>query len=99
MEVLISKEMDEVEDGRIILEGPDISDIQQGQNLPIAILVEVAGREMQSDFEPILERQFHHLINYVQGIMHIGQRNIMWIRIGKGAVEKGFSFKDRKSVV
>jgi len=56
--------------------------------------VEVAGREMQSDFEPILERQFHHLINYVQGIMHIGQRNIMWIRVGKGAVEKGFSFKD-----
>jgi acetyl-CoA synthase len=93
VEVLISKEMDEVEDGRIILEGPDISDIEQGQNLPIAILVEVAGREMQSDFEPILERQFHHLINYIQGIMHIGQRNIMWIRIGKAAVEKGFSFK------
>jgi acetyl-CoA synthase len=93
VEVLVSKEMDEVEDGKIILEGPDIADIKQGQNLPIAILVEVAGRQMQSDFEPILERQFHHLINYVQGIMHIGQRNIMWIRIGKGAVEKGFSFK------
>lgn len=93
VEVLVSKEMDEVEDGNIIMEGPDISDIKEGQNLPIAILVEVAGREMQSDFEPILERQFHHLINYVQGIMHIGQRNIMWIRIGKGAVEKGFSFK------
>jgi acetyl-CoA synthase len=93
VEVLISKEMDEVEDGKVIMEGPDISDIEEGQNLPIAILVEVAGREMQSDFEPILERQFHHLINYIQGIMHIGQRNIMWIRIGKAAVEKGFSFK------
>ncbi len=93
VEVLISKEMDEVEDGKIIMEGPDIADIEEGQNLPIGILVEVAGREMQSDFEPILERQFHHLMNYIQGIMHIGQRNIMWIRIGKGAVEKGFSFK------
>ncbi len=93
VEVLISKEMDEVEDGLVIMEGPDISDIEEGQNLPIGILVEVAGREMQSDFEPILERQFHHLMNYVQGIMHIGQRNIMWVRIGKGAVEKGFSFK------
>nr|MBF0222259.1 CO dehydrogenase/CO-methylating acetyl-CoA synthase complex subunit beta [Desulfobulbaceae bacterium] len=93
VEVLISKEMDEVEDGLVIVEGPDIQDIKEGQNLPIAILVEVAGREMQSDFEPILERQFHHLINYIQGIMHIGQRNIMWVRIGKGAVEKGFSFK------
>ncbi|XCN71235.1 MAG: acetyl-CoA decarbonylase/synthase complex subunit alpha/beta [Candidatus Electrothrix aestuarii] len=93
VEVLISKEMDEVEDGLVTLDGPDISDIEQGQNLPISILVEVAGREMQSDFEPILERQFHHLMNYIQGIMHIGQRNIMWVRIGKAAVEKGFSFK------
>jgi acetyl-CoA synthase len=94
VEVLVSKDIHEVEDGKVIIEGPDIKDIEAGQNLPIAILVEVAGREMQSDFEPILERQFHHLINYVQGIMHIGQRNIMWIRVGKGAVEKGFSFKD-----
>ena len=93
VEVLVSKDMNEVTDGEVILEGKDICDISQGENLPIAILVEVAGREMQSDFEPILERQFHHLINYIQGIMHIGQRNIMWIRIGKAAVEKGFSFK------
>ncbi|MBU4260778.1 MAG: CO dehydrogenase/CO-methylating acetyl-CoA synthase complex subunit beta [Proteobacteria bacterium] len=93
VEVLISKDMHDVIDGEVILEGKDICDITQGENLPIAILVEVAGREMQSDFEPILERQFHHLINYIQGIMHIGQRNIMWVRIGKAAVEKGFSFK------
>ncbi len=92
VEVLVSKDMSEVEDGKITVEGPDIKDIQAGQNLPLGILVEVAGREMQSDFEPILERQFHHLINYIQGIMHMGQRNIMWIRIGKAAVEKGFSF-------
>ncbi len=92
VEVLISKDMSEVEDGLVTIEGPDIKDIEQGHNLPLAILVEVAGREMQSDFEPILERQFHHLINYIQGIMHMGQRNIMWIRIGKGAVEKGLSF-------
>lgn len=92
VEVLVSKDMTEVEDGLVTIEGPDIKDIEQGQNLPIAILVEVAGREMQSDFEPILERQFHHLINYIQGLMHMGQRNIMWIRIGKAAVEKGFSF-------
>jgi len=91
VEVLVSKDMSEVEDGRVIIEGPDIKDIEQGKNLPLAILVEVAGRQMQSDFEPILERQFHHLINYIQGIMHMGQRNIMWVRIGKGAVEKGFS--------
>ena len=93
VEVLISKEMDEIEDGLVTLEGIDISDLERGQNVPLGILVEVAGREMQSDFEPILERQFHHLMNYIQGIMHMGQRNIMWLRIGTAAVEKGFSFK------
>ncbi|MDZ7640786.1 MAG: acetyl-CoA decarbonylase/synthase complex subunit alpha/beta [Desulfurivibrio sp.] len=91
VEVLVSKEMEEVEDGKVIIEGPDIKDIEAGQNLPLAILAEVAGREMQSDYEPILERQFHHLINYIQGLMHMGQRDIMWLRIGKAAVEKGFS--------
>jgi acetyl-CoA synthase len=45
---------------------------------------------MQEDFEPILERQIHHLINYAQGVMHIGQRDIAWLRVGKGAVDKGF---------
>jgi len=93
VEVLVSKEMDAIQDGLVTVQGPDIKDIKEGDKLPLAILVEVAGREMQSDFEPILERQFHHLINYIQGIMHIGQRNIMWLRVGKAAVEKGFSFE------
>ncbi|MBL4902684.1 MAG: CO dehydrogenase/CO-methylating acetyl-CoA synthase complex subunit beta [Desulfocapsa sp.] len=99
VEVLISKEMDEIEDGLVTLEGVDISDLERGQNVPLGILVEVAGREMQSDFEPILERQFHHLMNYIQGIMHMGQRNIMWLRIGTAAVEKGFSFKHLGTVL
>ena len=94
VEVLVSKDMDEVEDGRVIVEGPEMTDAKEGDKLPLAILVEVAGRQMQPDFEPILERQFHHLINYAQGIMHIGQRNIMWLRVGKAAIEKGFKFED-----
>ena len=93
VELLLSREMDEVQDGLVTVEGPDMTDVEAGAKLPLAILVEVAGRQMQSDFEPILERQFHHLINYAQGIMHIGQRNIMWLRVGKSAIEKGFKFE------
>ncbi|NDY43298.1 CO dehydrogenase/CO-methylating acetyl-CoA synthase complex subunit beta [Dissulfurirhabdus thermomarina] len=93
VELLVSKEMEEVQDGLVTVEGPEMTDVEEGAKLPLAILVEVAGRQMQSDFEPILERQFHHLINYAQGIMHIGQRNIMWLRVGKAAIEKGFKFE------
>lgn len=90
VEWVTTKRMNEVEDGKVEVFGPELKDIQPNSRLPMAICVEVAGREMQDDFEPILERQIHHLINYAQGVMHIGQRDIAWIRVGKGAVDKGF---------
>ncbi|HUU64927.1 MAG TPA: acetyl-CoA decarbonylase/synthase complex subunit alpha/beta, partial [Dehalococcoidales bacterium] len=90
VEWVTSKRMDEVEDGKIEVIGPEITDVQAGAQLPMAIAVEVAGRNMQEDYEPILERQIHHLINYAQGLMHIGQRDIAWLRVSKQAVEKGF---------
>ncbi|PIU51081.1 CO dehydrogenase/CO-methylating acetyl-CoA synthase complex subunit beta [Candidatus Desantisbacteria bacterium CG07_land_8_20_14_0_80_39_15] len=93
------KPMDEVEDGKIEVIGPDLDNIPEGAQLPLAILAEVAGREMQEDFEPILERQIHHLINYAQGVMHIGQRDIAWLRIGKQAKEKGFRLKHIGSII
>jgi acetyl-CoA synthase len=99
VELTLMKEMDEIEDGKINLVGPDVKDIEAGTRMPLGILVEVAGRKMQSDFEPILERQIHHLINYAQGMMHIGQRDIAWFRIGKGAVEKGFSLTHFGSIL
>ncbi len=90
VEWVTSKRMDKIEDGRVEVIGPDIKDVPPGTRLPLAIAVEVAGRDMQEDYEPILERQIHHLINYIQGVMHIGQRDIAWLRVSKQAVEKGF---------
>ena len=94
VELVTSADMDKVTDGKIEVVGPDVTDIEPGSQLPLAIYVEVAGREMQDDFEPILERQIHHLINYAQGAMHIGQRDIAWVRIAKQAVEKGFKLSN-----
>ena len=87
-------EMNDIEDGKVEVIGPDVNDVKEGDKLPLGIYVQVAGRKMQSDFEPILERQIHHLINYAQGIMHIGQRDISWVRVSKSAIEKGFTLKD-----
>ena len=86
-------EMDQIEDGKVVVIGPNVKDIKQGDRLPLGIYIQVAGREMQEDFEPILERQIHHLINYAQGVMHIGQRDITWIRMGAAPVEKGFTLE------
>ncbi len=93
-ELVKSAELGDIEDGKIIIKGPDIDDINEGETFPLGIFVQIAGREFQQDFEPIMERQIHHLVNYIQGIMHMGQRDISWIRISKAAIGKGFTLKD-----
>jgi acetyl-CoA synthase len=87
-------DMNAIDDGKVEVIGKDVGDVKKGDRLPLGIYVQVAGREMQSDFEPILERQIHHLINYAQYIMHIGQRDISWIRVSDNAIDKGFTLKD-----
>jgi acetyl-CoA synthase len=98
-EFLSVKELDEVEDGKIEVNGPEIDDVEEGSKLPIGIWIEVAGRQMQPDFEPVLERQIHDLVNAAQGIFHMGQRDINWIRIGKEARKKGLKFKHFGSIL
>lgn len=92
-EYLKMAEMDDVTDGSIELIGPDVDDIEAGTALPLGIVVEVAGRKMQEDFEPIFERQFHNFINAAEGVWTMGQRDIIWMRISKKAKEKGFKIK------
>lgn len=89
-EYLFLSDLDKVEDGKIEIIGPDFEDIEEGGSMDMGILVEVAGRKMEKDFEPVLERQIHYFVNGASGIQHIGQRDIAWIRISKSAAEKGF---------
>ncbi|MDR3090502.1 MAG: CO dehydrogenase/CO-methylating acetyl-CoA synthase complex subunit beta [Desulfobulbaceae bacterium] len=92
-ELVKRAEMSEIEDGKVTVVGKDIADLKEGDVLPLGIYVQIAGREFQEDFEPIMERQIHHLVNYIQSVMHVGQRDISWVRVSKAAVEKGFSLK------
>jgi acetyl-CoA synthase len=92
-EWLSTREISEVEDGKVQVIGPDIDSIEAGGKMPLGIVVEVAGRKMQADFEPVLERQVHTFINEAQGIWHMGQRDVNWLRISKDAQEKGFKLE------
>ncbi|MBN1329333.1 MAG: CO dehydrogenase/CO-methylating acetyl-CoA synthase complex subunit beta [Candidatus Heimdallarchaeota archaeon] len=92
-ELLAIQPLDEINDGQIDVIGPDLKDIEEGSILPLALIVEVAGKKMQQDFEPVLERQIHHFINFGDGLWHNAQREILWIRISKEAFTKGFTLK------
>ena len=92
-EFVTSVDMDSITDGEVELIGPDIDQVEEGSALPLAIWVEVAGRKMQPDFEPILERQVHHLVNGAEGIWHMGQRDIVWTRVSKDGFKKGLRLR------
>jgi len=92
-ELLRGRPMDEVEDGKIQIIGPDVDSVEEGSAMPLGILVEVAGRNFSEDFETVLERRIHEFLSCANGIFHMGQRAIAWIRISKEAYQKGFRLR------
>ena len=85
---------DEIEDHKITIVGKDLDELEQGQTYALATYIKVAGAKMQSDFEPVIERKIHAWYNYMEGVMHTGQRNQIRVRISKEAFEKGLRLKD-----
>ena len=89
-ELVLMRELGEVEDHKITIVGPDLADAKE---LALATFVEVAGKKMQVDFESVIERKFHAWFNYMEGVMHTGQRNQVRIRVANSAFEAGLSLK------
>ena len=89
-ELVMMREMNEIEDHKITIVGPDLADAKE---LALATYVEVAGKKMQVDFESVIERKFHSWFNYMEGVMHTGQRNQVRIRVSNAAFENGLSLK------
>lgn len=84
---------DDIEDGKITVIGPEIDDIEEGTKLPLGIYVKIYGRKMQEDFEGVLERRVHYFVNYGEGLWHVAQRDLCWLRISKDAHAKGFKIR------
>jgi acetyl-CoA synthase len=93
LELVVMEDPAKIGNRRITVTGRDSDVVKDGESLDLAILVKVAGGKMQKDFEPILERQIHHFINCAMGIMHMGQRNLVRIRISRKARDQGFAFR------
>ncbi|MBU7028092.1 MAG: CO dehydrogenase/CO-methylating acetyl-CoA synthase complex subunit beta, partial [Theionarchaea archaeon] len=89
-ELVQSRAMDEIEDGKITVKGRDLKDMEEGGRYPFVILVEVAGKEVEKDLEAVIERRIHDFSNYVEGFMHVNQRYDIWCRVSKKSFQKGF---------
>jgi acetyl-CoA synthase len=99
LEYVQMADMDEVEDGKIVVVGPDIDTVAEGSALPLGLYVQVAGRKMQKDFESILERQVHSAVNHAMGLFHMGQRDMPWVRVSKDAYKAGWRLKHFGEVI
>ncbi len=80
----------EINDGKITVIGPDLDELSVGSSNPLGIMVKIYGRKMQEDFEGVLERRIHYFINYGEGLWHVAQRDLCWLRVSKEAYDKGF---------
>ena len=95
-ELVVMRELAEVEDHKISIIGPDLD---EAKDLALATYIEVAGKKMQVDFESVIERKIHAWFNYMEGVMHTGQRNQVRVRISNAAFEAGLRLKDFAEVL
>ena len=95
-ELVVMRELSEVEDHKITIIGPDLD---EAKDLALVSFVEVAGKKMQVDFESVIERKFHAWFNYMEGVMHTGQRNQVRVRVSNAAYEAGLRLKDFAEVL
>lgn len=90
-EITRAREMDQIEDEKIIIVGPDLKDIPEGSSIPFGICVEVAGEQIEEDLEGVIERHIHEYCNFIEGVMHLNQRYDIWLRVSKKSFGKGFN--------
>ena len=97
-ELATVKSPDEIENEKVEVIGPDIGDLApydgatgKGGSYPIAVLVDVAGGELDKDAEAVIERRIHMFTNMIEGWYHMNQRQDVWMRINKDAHNKGFT--------
>ncbi|MGO9614051.1 MAG: acetyl-CoA decarbonylase/synthase complex subunit alpha/beta [Dissulfurispiraceae bacterium] len=87
-------ELDQIEDNKIIIKPDNWKEkYEKGGRMPLGIVIEVAGRKMQKDFESVIERKIHSDVNEAQGIFHMGQRDVNWVRISTAAKAAGFTLE------
>jgi acetyl-CoA synthase len=92
-ELVRTVDIDSIKDGHIEVIGPEADEFPEGSTVPLGIIVDIYGRKMQVDFESVLERRVHYFINYAEGLWHVAQRDMCWLRVSKEAFAKGFRFR------
>jgi len=90
-ELVRVRKIEEIEDGKITIIGPDLEDMEEGKSYPLGIFIEVAGSKLDQELEGVIERRIHAYCNYIEGFMHLNQRYDIWLRLSKKSYQKGLN--------
>jgi acetyl-CoA decarbonylase/synthase complex subunit beta len=90
-ELVRAKGLNEVEDEKITVVGPDLKDVKEGSSIPLGIYIEVAGKNVEEELEGVIERRIHEYCNFIEGLMHLNQRYDIWLRLNKKSFQKGLN--------
>jgi len=87
-ELAIVRDAADITDGSVEVLGEEI-----GEYGPISfdfgLLIEVAGRNMRREYEPVIEKKAHTVLNSMEGVTHAGYRSTLRLRISEEAYRKG----------
>jgi acetyl-CoA decarbonylase/synthase, CODH/ACS complex subunit beta len=84
---------EDVENGKVEVIGPNLSEMKEGEIYPFGILIEIKGEKLEKELEGVIERRTHELCNYIKGFMHLNQRDQIWCRVSKEAKDAGFELE------
>ncbi|MEM4502454.1 MAG: CO dehydrogenase/CO-methylating acetyl-CoA synthase complex subunit beta [Ignisphaera sp.] len=90
-ELFLVRKIDEINDGEIVIVGPDLNEMVEGGRYPYAVIIEASGKGLEPEGEGVLERRIHEFSNYIQGYMHLNQRYDIWLRVSKKSYQKGLN--------
>ncbi len=85
---------DSITDGKFEVIGPELSEMTKGEVYPFGIKIDIKGEKLEKELEGVIERRTHDLCNYVQGFMHLNQRDQIWCRVSTEALDSGFKLLD-----
>lgn len=92
-EILEVKGAGEVEDGKITIIGPDLPQMPEGSSHPFGTEITVSGDGVEPDMAGVMERRIHDFSNWIEGYMHLNQRDAIWLRVDKRSVKKGLTLR------
>jgi acetyl-CoA decarbonylase/synthase complex subunit beta len=92
-EILEVKAPGEVKDGEITIVGPDLPQIAEGSSLSFGTEIAVSGNGLEQDMAGVMERRIHDFSNWIEGYMHLNQRDAIWLRVDKRSVAKGLTLR------